>query len=281
MPMYVNPPRYTGPQEVKYLFIDGGCLQAYLDGALKKFFEPADVKEHINYFKIGEDFTKILYYDCLPTQSDDESDTDYSARREQKIKFFNEIRMLDGWHVYEGTLRRRKRRGNEQKEVDVMLAVDMLTHSFRKNMHSATLLASDLDFKPLLDALIYEGMRVSLWYPNGETNQELIFAADIAREITMSQAYYWTSDAFQNENSLPGDFSENMSDFADYEEDAKFGLNQGGTLTLYKIISSGSFGVIYLNKDNRKIGFRYNELEKLKIFTSQLVKVDWDTPQVI
>ena len=35
-----------------------------------------------------------------------------------------------------------------------MIAVDMLTHPFDRNMERATLLAGDLDFKPLLDALV-------------------------------------------------------------------------------------------------------------------------------
>ncbi len=65
-----------------------------------------------------------------------------------------------------------------QKKIDVMIAVDMLTHTFRRNMHQATLLTSDLDFKPLLDALVHEGMFVTLWYPPNDTNKELVAAAD-------------------------------------------------------------------------------------------------------
>jgi len=53
-----------------------------------------------------------------------------------------------------------------------------LTHSFRRNMQEATLLTGDLDFKPLIDTLVHEGMFVNLWYPRGETAKELIAAAD-------------------------------------------------------------------------------------------------------
>jgi hypothetical protein len=45
-------------------------------------------------------------------------------------------------------------------------------------MHKATLLSGDLDFKPLIDALVQEGMFVTLWYPPRETAKELIAAAD-------------------------------------------------------------------------------------------------------
>jgi uncharacterized LabA/DUF88 family protein len=276
----VNPPRNTSPQEIKYLFIDGGCLQAVLGGALKKFFDSVDVKAHIDYSKIGIGFTKIFYYDCLPAQINGESDANYVIRENLSVKFFNNIRMLNGWHVYEGILKRRKNRGNEQKQVDVMLAVDMLTHSFRKNMHSATLLASDLDFRPLIDALVYEGMKVSLWYPHGETNEELIFAADVKSKMTLAQAYSWTSDAFQRDNHLPEDFSIYKTDFAEYEQEVEYELTQGGDLVLYKNLLSSSFGVIFSDIYGQKIGFKYNDLEKLKFFISQIVEVDWNTPRV-
>ncbi|QCI64531.1 NYN domain-containing protein [Phreatobacter stygius] len=51
----------------------------------------------------------------------------------------------------------------------------------------ATLLTGDQDFKPLVDALVQEGMFVTLWYPPGETNSEIIRAADRRRPILLSQ----------------------------------------------------------------------------------------------
>jgi hypothetical protein len=91
---------------------------------------------------------------------------------------FTAAASTDGVHVFEGYARSRKRRGLEQKTVDVMLAVDMLSHTFRRNMLSTTLLSGDADFKPLLDALVQYGMNVTLWYPANETSTELIQAAD-------------------------------------------------------------------------------------------------------
>ncbi len=70
-----------------------------------------------------------------------------------------------------------------------MIAVDMLTHSFRRNMHEATLLTGDLDFKPLVDALVQEGTFVTLWYPPGETSKELIAAADRSERFSIRSVY--------------------------------------------------------------------------------------------
>jgi hypothetical protein len=92
---------------------------------------------------------------------------------------FGAASSTDGVHVYEGDARRRQRRGLEQKMVDVMLAVDMLSHTFRRNMLSTTLLSGDADFKPLIDALVQYGMNVVLWYPADETSSELLRAADV------------------------------------------------------------------------------------------------------
>src|ERR1700758_3378597 len=47
------------------------------------------------------------------------------------LELFKRLRSTDGVHVYEGDVRKRRHKGGlEQKMVDVMLAVDMLTHSF-------------------------------------------------------------------------------------------------------------------------------------------------------
>lgn len=84
-----------------------------------------------------------------------------------------------------------------------MIAVDMLTHSFRKNMDEATLLTSDLDFKPLIDALVQDGMYVSLWYSKGKTNYELVDAADSRQVLTIHTVWGWLTENFQKQVTLP------------------------------------------------------------------------------
>lgn len=179
-----NPSPYTGPEKIKYLFIDGGALDSLLESLSAGLFNSE--KLEIDYQILAEDYSKIFYYDCYPAQKTGESTADYEARIQPKSELFSLLRSLDGFHVYEGTSRYRKRRGGqEQKQVDIMIAVDMLTHSFRRNMHAATLLTGDLDFKPLIDALVQEGMHVSLWYPKGRANYELVDAADSRRALTI------------------------------------------------------------------------------------------------
>ncbi|MEH2236396.1 NYN domain-containing protein [Nostoc sp.] len=198
MPLYNSPVS----QNVKYLFIDGGCLDSLLETLSNGLFGKTQLE--IDYLRLASDYQKVFYYDCLPAQKQGENEVDYQNRIKPKIKLFNHLKSLNRFHVYEGTARfRDKRRGQEQKEVDIMIAVDMLTHSFRKNMDEATLLTNDLDFKPLIDALVQNGMYVSLWYSKGKTNYELVDAADSRQVLTIHTVWGWLTENFQKQVTLP------------------------------------------------------------------------------
>lgn len=199
MPLYSS---YSGPEKVKYLFIDGGSLDSILKTLANSLF--GVTKLEINYHKLAKGFQKVFYYDCLPARKQGENEADYQNRVQTKVELFNNLRSVDRFHVYEGTARYRdKRRGQEQKQVDIMITVDMLTHSFRRNMHEATLLTGDLDFKPLIDALVQDGMYVSLWYPKGRTNYELVDCADSRQAITIHNVQGWFTDTFQTQVKTP------------------------------------------------------------------------------
>jgi uncharacterized LabA/DUF88 family protein len=194
---------YTGPKEIHYLFIDGGCLRDMLSRVSETYFNGDEVTlDYSVLSSYGGGFSKIFYYDALPPKKTDESDEVYERRLEVKQAFFNHLRSINGYHVYEGVSRRR-RKIVEQKEVDILIAVDMLTHSFRGNMHKATLLTGDLDFRPLIEALVREGMYVTLWYPHGRPNQELLYAADSLFPLTPQTIFSWCTKDFQENHSFP------------------------------------------------------------------------------
>ncbi|MDZ7968935.1 MAG: NYN domain-containing protein [Nostoc sp. DedSLP03] len=191
-----------GSEKIRYLFIDGGCLDSLLEALSNGLF--GGTKLEIDYSRLAEGFNKVFYYDCLPAKKQGEDETIYQKRVQPKLELFNHLRSVDRFHVYEGTARYRdKRRGQEQKQVDIMIAVDMLTHSFRRNMHEATLLTGDLDFKPLIDALVQDGMYVSLWYPKGRTNYELVDSADSRQAITIHNVQGWFTYTFQAQVKTP------------------------------------------------------------------------------
>ncbi|GEP53891.1 NYN domain-containing protein [Reyranella soli] len=195
---------YTGPKEVGYLFIDGASLHGRIGNIASQF---------LNNINLDVDFARLLtlsrcakgfYYDAIPVQDDGETDVAYKARIAPRSHIHDRAQAVQGMHVYEGDARKRRRMGYQQKKVDVMIAVDMMMHTFRRNMHHATLLTGDADFKPLIDALIREGMQVTLWYPLGETAQELIDAADIRRPIDFSTIRSVLTDESQRDFAIPG-----------------------------------------------------------------------------
>jgi uncharacterized LabA/DUF88 family protein len=194
-------PGYSGPSEVHYLFVDGGALLGRIQNVSEKWYGGAAFE--IDFRNLARNYTKVFYYDALPVRENGESEGDYEARTVSKREFLNRVANTDGVHVYEGDARRRRRRGLEQKKVDVMLTVDMLTHSFRKNMHKATLFTGDNDFKPLIDALVQDGMFVTLWYPPEETSRELMQAADARMPLTLLRTYDLLSIESRGRFKLP------------------------------------------------------------------------------
>ncbi len=195
MPWFVGGPDLS-LKEIKYLFIDGGCLQQLISDVSETYFGGKQID--IDYSLFAKEFNKVFYYDALPARKNNESDEDYENRKNEKIDFFNHLRSIDGYHVYEGVSRRR-RKGVEQKEVDILIAVDMLTHTFRRNMHQVAFLTSDLDFRPLIEAVIREGMYIHLWYREGKTNKELIYAADSRRPLTAQDVFSWCTYKFRKQ----------------------------------------------------------------------------------
>src|SRR5277367_4656558 len=154
-----------GKRAIVYLFVDAGCLREQLDAMAKTYAagHPFEVDyQHLMYrapVTAPASVSKVFYYDALPGRQKEESDPDFDARRNASKLHLDRLHSLNGFHVYEGDVRRSNpRRGNEQKKIDVLITVDMLTHSFRKNMDEAILLTGDLDFKPLIDALVQDGM---------------------------------------------------------------------------------------------------------------------------
>ncbi|MBM3564031.1 MAG: NYN domain-containing protein, partial [Alphaproteobacteria bacterium] len=139
------------------------------------------------------------------------------------------VRQAARYHVRTGEARHRRRRGNEQKMVDVQLAVDTLSMASRGLFASCTLITGDLDFKPLVSALVDMGVHVTLLYPEDETNDDLKAAADQSDALTIATLQGWISDSFPQKGQLPkgsfnfiGDFPTDLIRLAEWR-DEKYG----------------------------------------------------------
>jgi hypothetical protein len=102
---------------------------------------------------------------------------------------FDAIDKVEGVHVRYGCLSPGKKR--QQKEVDVLLAVDMLTHSFNKNMDEAVLLSGDRDFRPVVESIVRLGTLVKVADDPRSGSRPLARAADNEMEIDITALCRW------------------------------------------------------------------------------------------
>ncbi|MGH1397430.1 MAG: NYN domain-containing protein [Trichormus sp.] len=259
---------YSNLAKTKYLFIDGACLNTILETLSKKLF--GGIELELNYAELARGFQKVFYYDCLPVKKPGEDEESYKSKRQIKNNLFNKLKSINGFHVYEGTARLRdKKKTQEQKEIDIMIAVDMLTHSFHKNMDEATLLAGDLDFKPLIDALVLNGMYVSLWYPKGETNYELVDAADSRMPITAPQVYTWLAESCKSKVKIP-DSRRSSAHPSNAQWQQLEGMEiQCDKVEIYEITGQGKYFAV-LREGNEYPYYVHDNLEQLKFYVKNL-----------
>lgn len=172
----------------RYLFIDGASLQETFADFKKRLY-PENAIE-IDYVSIAIGCDKVFYYDCFPVQGGQENETDFNLRFQAQKQFFDRLHTLDKWHVSHGVLKRAARKSSpRQKEVDTLIAVDMMAHTFRKNMSSLVFVTSDLDFRPLLEEVGRWGMSTALWYQRGHADPDLLHAAD--ERVAMTAGMHW------------------------------------------------------------------------------------------
>jgi uncharacterized LabA/DUF88 family protein len=72
----------------------------------------------------------------------------------------------------------KKEKGRASKQVDISLAIDMLTHAARKHYDIAVLVAGDADYVPLVRAVKAEGARVHVWFVSSGLSDKLRVEAD-------------------------------------------------------------------------------------------------------
>lgn len=131
-----------------------------------------------------------------------ENDTALRARIQEQTAFFDKIQSLHGFHVRLGSLSGSSRKFR-QKEVDILIAVEMLDHAFRKNMSSAALIAGDLDFAPLVDSLVRLGTWVDILYDPKSIAQGLLDSADRGVELAFDDYYALCAPEYRAANPLP------------------------------------------------------------------------------
>lgn len=190
-----------------YLFVDGAYLRQRHAEMMSQVFgseaslDLAQMRERLRH-KLQE-FHRVFYYDCLhDIPKVGETDEELGVRIQEQKQFFDRVQSLHGFHVRLGSLSGSSRK-LRQKEVDILLAVEMLDHAFRKNMSSAALVAGDLDFAPLIDSLVRLGTWVDVLYDPRSIAPGLLASADRGVQLSFDDYYALCTGGYQNANRVP------------------------------------------------------------------------------
>lgn len=159
-------------------------------------------------------------------------------------------------------------------ECNFIPSIAMLMHSFRRNMHQATLLTGDLDFKPLIDALVQDGMFITLWYPQNATSDELITAADARLALNIQSIHRYFSKNFERRFPTPRVFLSPDRRVENYSLVTTAQNNHDITVELYQ--SDRDYLVIFADTtewSNNLYHLSCPDLERLRRFAEDLYRV--------
>lgn len=165
-------------------FIDGG----YFQSVLKYFGEPRiDFQKLAECMKYDGRLLRAYYYNCKCLMSEKPTEEEFSHQNRQE-KFFYKLQTFPQFECKFGMLEWRPREDGTpkpvQKQVDVMMALDIAKLSWKHLITKASIISGDSDLIPAIQLAKDEGVVVELFYLYGTASREILQTVDIATEIT-------------------------------------------------------------------------------------------------
>lgn len=146
------------------ILIDGG----YLDAALRDQFNHARISYPKFVAELAQDHTvlRTYYYTCEPWQNNPPTEDD-RKRISNAQKFREYLQRIPNFEVRLGRLAYRGVSNNgsvilEQKQVDILLALELARMSMKRAINRAILVTGDSDFVPAINLAKDEGIEVFL-----------------------------------------------------------------------------------------------------------------------
>jgi uncharacterized LabA/DUF88 family protein len=285
-----------------YIFIDGGYLargyaenirpwfgsvpEMNLRRAIENIRQEATQRQN-SWMLSAEAYVSSLptirtfYYDCLDEdQKQNESADAFAARLQEQDKRLREIRDIDDCVIRLGSLRGTKRR--EQKEVDVLIAVDMMAHAARDNMDTGVLVTGDLDLRPAVEALVQLGISVQIISEEKSTSRQLTWAASSFKKLTFRDFFQWAPENFKQSHPIA---REPNYSHRDRGPTLRRGSVNGDACSLHKINEEYliHFPLFRLDEypgpSTRTFG--HDSLERLELFFQlQYAPIEWEVDAV-
>ena len=259
--------------EPAYLFIDGGHLRAHYGRTVREWFG-SDGAIDFEKLKSKMGAFKLFYYDCIddePRRWEDEATG--RARIARQRAMLDSIQEIVGAHVREGSMTGQKQR--RQKEVDILLAVEMMNHAICKNMARAVLLAGDRDFRPVVESLVQMGTFVVVVGDKAHMSRELVKAADSSILFAFDDYFELSMPSFQADYPLPVSHQMGYNDgFFEGVAVAQGELDDGRIVT----ISAPDMYRAYVPTGDTRTAytFDYKDARRLKLYIKlRFGEVNW------
>lgn len=172
--------------------IDGG----YLDHVVSELglFGKIDYRVFVNALAGDAPLLRAYYYHCLPYQSAAPS-AEESHRLANMERFFASPDRIPRFTVRKGKLAYRGETADgtplfEQKQVDILMATDIVLLSTKRSIGKLVLVTGDSDFLPAIRVAKDEGMLIRLAHGTGNSrpHNELWQQAD--ERIVMSSEWF-------------------------------------------------------------------------------------------
>jgi uncharacterized LabA/DUF88 family protein len=255
----------------RYLFIDGGHLRYYRETVRKWFGEEPEIQ--YDFLRTNFSALKCFYYDCLDDiQRTDETDQKMTERIARQKSELSRIRSFPGTHVRLGSLVGEENT-KRQKEVDILLAVDMLNHAARQNAKQMTLLSGDRDFRPVIESLVQMGIYVEVAGDARHTSSVLSEAADYYRQLTISDYFQWSSLRQQTAFPIPTIGLTTTINLDGYRP-VKEGILEGATVELHH--KPGQYLFIIKKSSDEILFSTFGDEERLLAFCDlRFNKIIW------
>lgn len=172
-------------------FIDDGYLQNVVrdyhrqkdNSANESEKWKTDYSKLVKRMKGDEDLLRTYYYNCK-FPAEDCLDEERNLKQE---RFFFSLQKLNQFECKFGRLERRYHEDGNwsfvQKQVDVLMAIDIVALSLKHLITKAKIISGDADLIPAIQFAKNEGVVVELFYSPGTVSNELLKTVDIGTEI--------------------------------------------------------------------------------------------------
>ena len=182
----------------RYLYIDGASFLKSFEDYLYKITDGDTRCFSIDWELVAKGYDRVFYYQALPKDKE---------KRISVETLHSKLNTIENFHVREGLTQQIERKGQKQKGVDILLAVDCLKAVLNRNVDQVDVITSDLDFYPLLNALTETRVKSHLIYDINATNSQLPKSADKATPLSARQILKWCNSIFPIKEYLPEEAS--------------------------------------------------------------------------